>query len=177
MRCAERPLFSLAATLLLAAVALLTGACAGPSSYTYHYIPGRTATVNGAGIAEAPPRAPAAVQQAIAAGNRISGADYVFGGGHGDGAAEGFDCSGSTSYVLRAAGCLRGSSDSNGFRRYGVDGTGDWISVYARHGHVFLVVAGLRFDTGWTGYSRSGPRWTTRDRPADGYEIRHPDGL
>ena len=177
MSCAERSLFSWAALLLLAASALLTGACAGPSSYTYHYVPGRTATVNGEGLASAPPRAPAAVQAAIAAGNRISGAEYVFGGGHGDGAAEGFDCSGSTSYVLRAAGCLRGSSDSNGFCRYGADGTGDWISVYAKHGHVFLVVAGLRFDTGWTGDRRSGPRWTIRDRPADGYEVRHPAGL
>ena len=174
---AEGSFFSRSALLLLAVAALLTGACAGPRSYTYHYVPGRTATVDGSGIAEAPARAPAAVQAAIAAGNRISEADYVFGGGHGDGAAEGFDCSGSASYVLRAAGCLRGSTNSDGFRRYGAEGAGDWISVYARRGHVFLVVAGLRFDTGWTGHQHSGPRWTTRDRPADGYEIRHPTGL
>ena len=58
-----------------------------------------------------------------------------------------------------------------------MNGEGDWISVYARHGHVFLVVAGLRFDTGWTGASREGPRWTMRDRPADGCVVRHPEGL
>ena len=166
-----------AAKTLLAAAALSLGACAGPSSYSYHYVPGRTAIVNENGTAEAPPRAPAAVRAAIAAGNRISGADYVYGGGHGGPAAGGFDCSGSASYVLRAAGCLQGSSDSNGFRRYGADGSGDWISIYARPGHVFLVVAGLRFDTGWTGDRRSGPRWTTRDRPADGCVVRHPVGM
>ncbi len=152
-------------------------ACAGPTAYSYHYVPGRTAVVNGSGYATAPPRAPDAVRAAIAAGNRIAGADYVYGGGHGNGIGGGFDCSGSTSYVLEAAGCLRESSDSNGFLRYGENGEGDWISVYARPGHVFLVVAGLRFDTGWTGSGRSGPRWTTHDRPADGCVIRHPAGL
>ena len=177
MSCAQNPFCFRLAMLPLVAAALLTGACAGPASYSYHYVPGRTATVSADGTAEAPSRAPAAVRAAIAAGNRISGADYVYGGGHGTGAAEGFDCSGSASYLLRAAGCLRESSDSNGFRHYGAEGEGDWISIYARSGHVFLVVAGLRFDTGWTGHSHSGPRWTTRDRPADGYVIRHPNGF
>ena len=163
--------------LVLAAAALLAGACSGPAPYSYHYVPGRTAVVQRDGTAEAPPRAPAAVREAIKAGNRIAGADYVYGGGHGSGAAGGFDCSGSASYVLRAAGCLRESATSDGFCRYGENGEGDWISVYARSGHVFLVVAGLRFDTGWTGSSHSGPRWTTRDRPADGCVIRHPTGL
>jgi hypothetical protein len=65
---------------------------------------------------------------------------------------------------------------SNGFRNYGVRGEGEWISVWARKGHVFLVIAGLRFDTGWTGYPE-GVRWTTRSRPAKGHVIRHPSGL
>ncbi len=162
--------------LALALAAVLTAACAGPTRYTYQYVPGRTATLNRDGIAEAPNRAPGAVRAAIAAGNRIAGSEYVYGGGHGE-RSGGYDCSGATTYVLRAAGCLRGSSDSNGFRYYGQGGEGDWISVYARSGHVFLVVAGLRFDTGWTGASREGARWTTRDRPADGCVIRHPEGL
>ena len=160
----------------LVAAALLMGACAGPTSYSYHYVPGRTATVRADGTAVAPPRAPAVVQAAIAAGNRISGADYVYGGGHGASAGEGFDCSGSASYLLRAAGCLREPLTSDAFRHYGADGEGDWISIYAHPGHVFLVVAGVRFDTGWTGHAHSGPRWTTRDRPAGGYVIRHPPG-
>jgi hypothetical protein len=65
---------------------------------------------------------------------------------------------------------------SRGFRRYGQSGDGQWISVWARKGHVFLVVAGLRFDTGWNG-DGDGPRWTAKSRPARGYVIRHPSGL
>ena len=172
-----RPLLSAFVALLAGTLLLLVGGCSGPSSYSYHYVPGRTATVSSSGLAEAPPRAPRAVREAIAAGNRITGAAYVYGGGHGSGSGGGFDCSGSTSYVLRAAGVMRGSTNSRGFRGYGEHGEGDWISVYARNGHVFLVVAGLRFDTGWTGANREGPRWTTRSRPADGCVVRHPEGL
>ena len=66
---------------------------------------------------------------------------------------------------------------SDEFRDYGRGGEGDWIDVYARRGHVFLVIAGLRFDTGWNGGSHdTGPRWSTRSRPADGCVIRHPAG-
>ena len=150
--------------------------CAETPPYTYQYIPGRTATLAPDGTAVAPPRAPEPVQAAIAAGNEIAGTPYVYGGGHGRGGG-GIDCSGATSYVLRAAGRLRDSMPSEAFRRYGESGPGEWISVYARDGHVFLVVAGLRFDTGWTGVKSSGPRWTRRSRPADGCVIRHPSGL
>jgi hypothetical protein len=38
-----------------------------------------------------------------------------------------------------------------------------------------MAIAGLRFDTGWTG-GASGPRWTTRTRPTDGAVLRHPEG-
>ena len=124
--------------------------CAETPPYTYEYVPGRTATVAPDGTATTPPHAPAAVRAAIAAGNEIAGTPYVYGGGHGEG-RRGFDCSGATSYVLHAAGRLRDSMPSEGFRHYGQSGPGRWISVYARDGHVFLVVAGLRFDTGWTG--------------------------
>lgn len=154
---------------------MMTG-CASTPPYVYEYIPGRTATLAADGTAIAPSRAPAAVQAAISAGNEIAGSTYVYGGGHGGGLG-GFDCSGAASYVLRAAGRLRDSMPSDGFRRYGESGPGRWISVYARDGHVFLVVAGLRFDTGWTGYQNSGPRWTRRTRPADDCVIRHPPGL
>ncbi len=165
------------AALLLALFTVFTTACSGPTRYTYHYVPGKTATLHSDGLAEAPTRAPGAVRAAIVAGNRIAGSEYVYGGGHGGGGSGGYDCSGATSYVLRAAGCLRESSDSNGFRRYGSNGEGDWISVYARSGHVFLVIAGLRLDTGWTGAGHEGVRWTKRDRPADGCVVRHPAGL
>jgi hypothetical protein len=160
--------------LLLVSLSFLS-ACSGPS-YTYRHIPGRTAIVRD-GLAYAPPAAPAEVHAAVAAGNEIAGSAYVHGGGHG-GNASGFDCSGATSYVLRAAGLLEGSMPSRAFRRYGERGEGEWISVWARKGHVFLVVAGLRFDTGWNGNHSEGPRWTTRSRNGgSGCVIRHPRGF
>jgi len=159
--------------LLLCAVILLTG-CESPS-YVYRYVPGKTAALEG-GYAVAPPAAPERVKLAIAAANRIAGSPYRRGGGHGVGEDSAFDCSGSTSYVLRAAGLMATSMPSSGFRRFGESGAGEWISIYARRGHVFLVLAGLRYDTGWHG-EEEGPRWTTRSRPANGAVIRHPAGL
>lgn len=162
----------LLACLVLVLAAFLTG-CSSPH-YTYRYVPGKTATLVG-GYAVPPEDAPERVKVAIAAANRIVGSPYQYGGGHG-GASHGFDCSGTASHVLRAAGLLDSAMPSTAFRRYGEEGEGDWISIYARKGHVFLVVAGLRLDTGYTGEAE-GPRWTTRSRPAPGAVIRHPEGV
>jgi len=156
---------------------LLLAGCAGPRSWHYRYIPGQTATLEN-GIATAPARAPARVRAAIEAGNRIARLPYARGGGHGNRrgtVATAYDCSGATSYILREAGLLRGSMPSHGFRRYGEPGEGDWITVHARPGHVFLVIAGLRYDTGWKP-GPEGPGWTTRSRPLRGYRARHPEG-
>jgi hypothetical protein len=161
--------------LLLAACILVFPGCSTTPPYVYQYVPGRTATLQN-GCAVAPPEAPESVRAAIAAGNRIAGSPYRMGGGHArtfDGA---YDCSGVASFVLQAAGKLGSPMPSTGFRRYGRSGYGRWITVYARKGHVFLVVAGLRFDTGWSSGPR-GPKWTTKTRPARGYVVRHPPGL
>ncbi|MHA3774601.1 peptidoglycan endopeptidase [Verrucomicrobiota bacterium sgz303538] len=168
------PYRSALALLFLALIALFAG-CAGPAPYKYKYIPGRTAILRN-GYAIAPRSAPQAVHVAIAAGNRIAGLPYAYGGGHGSGIDTAYDCSGAASYVLQATGRLRGTLPSTGFRRYGSGGEGKWISIYARKDHTFLVVAGLRFDTGWTG-GPSGPQWTTRSRPTKGSVVRHPPGL
>ncbi|MEQ1858910.1 MAG: peptidoglycan endopeptidase [Chthoniobacteraceae bacterium] len=157
---------------LLACAAFFAG-CSSPS-YTYRYVPGKTATLVG-GYAAAPEKAPERVKIAIAAANGIVGSPYVYGGGHGRGGA-GFDCSGTASHVLIAAGLLDSPTPSRGFRSYGRSGSGEWISVYARKGHVFLVIAGLRLDTGYNGEGE-GPRWSTRSRPAKGAVIRHPVGV
>src|SRR5687768_7648886 len=138
-----------AALVCYAALVLLSG-CASPPPYVYEYVPGRTAVISN-GYAVPPPLAPREVHLALAAGNRISGLPYAYGGGHGRDLAMGYDCSGAASYVLREAGLLRDSMPSKGFRRYGESGLGEWISIYARKNHVFLVIAGLRFDTGYTG--------------------------
>lgn len=158
---------------LLPLLALLAG-CGCPG-YTYRYVPGKTAHKAG-GYAVAPPEAPPQVHAAIAAGNRIAGLPYGYGAGHGNGEDTAYDCSGAASYVLRNAGLMSGVRTSRGFRNYGEAGPGEWITVWAKRGHVFMSVAGLRFDTGWT-KGPKGPQWTTRDRPADGCVMRHPAGL
>ena len=106
----------------------------------------------------------------------VAGLPYAWGGGHAHSIDRGYDCSGAASYVLQATGRLDGAMPSAAFRRYGESGAGEWISLYARRDHVFLVVAGLRFDTGYGGGAK-GPQWTTRSRPADGSVLRHPPGL
>jgi len=153
---------------------LLLAGCGCPG-YTYRYVPGRTAEVRG-GYASAPPAAPPEVHAAIAAGNRIAGLPYGYGAGHGQGEDTAYDCSGAASYVLRGAGKLRAAETSGSFRQYGEPGPGEWITIYAKKGHVFMSVAGLRYDTGYTGGPK-GPQWTMRDRPADGCVMRHPVGL
>jgi hypothetical protein len=157
--------------------ALFLAGCGSPP-YVYHYVPGRTAVVCD-GYAVAPPSAPAEVQAAVAAGNRIAGLPYRYGAGHVPGVVDtAYDCSGAASFLLAGAGRLDEPTTSLALRSYGEPGPGRWISIYARRDHVFLVVAGLRFDTGWTGGSGNrGPRWTTKSRPTDGSVIRHPEGL
>ncbi|MEO7318868.1 MAG: peptidoglycan endopeptidase [Chthoniobacteraceae bacterium] len=155
--------------------ALFLAGCAGPAPYVYRYVPGKTATLRD-GYAIAPPEAPEPVQTAIAAGNRIAGLPYAWGGGHARSIDSGYDCSGSASYLLQAAGRLNSAMPSKAFRRYGESGPGEWISIYARRDHVFLVVAGLRFDTGWVKGTR-GPQWSTKSRPTKGAALRHPRGL
>lgn len=150
------------------------GGCSAPR-YDYRYVPGKTASLND-GRAVAPPNAPNAVRAAIDAGNRIAGLPYCYGAGHCKGIDSAYDCSGAASYVLREAGLLDGVCTSTEFRTFGHAGEGKWITVYARKGHVFLSVAGLRFDTGWT-RRQEGPRWTTLSRPAEGTVLRHPSGL
>jgi hypothetical protein len=163
-------------TRFLSVVVLLLffAGCESPR-YDYLYVPGKTAVLRD-GIAFAPPDAPPQVLAAVAAGNRIAGLPYRYGGGRVDGVDSGYDCSGAMSYVLRGAGLLRGTTTSRGFRSYGEPGEGEWINVYARKGHVFLSVAGLRFDTGYT-RGPEGPQWTTLSRPAPGAVVRHPRGL
>lgn len=144
-----------------------------PVSYRFDH--GRTAMIKN-GIAYAPKGAPAAVKRAIAAGNRLQGKPYKWGGGHARHNDSGYDCSGTTSYVLREAGLMKGSTTSKGFFNYGRKGQGKWITVYVRNGHVFMTVAGLRLDTGGPG-GRSGPRWKTATRPGRGHVMRHPAGF
>lgn len=144
-----------------------------PVSYRFDY--GRTAMLKD-GLAYAPRSAPPAVKRAIAAGNRLQGKPYKWGGGHARHNDSGYDCSGSVSYVLRESGLIKGSIPSKGYFKYGKKGEGDWITIYIRNGHVFMTVAGLRLDTGGPG-GESGPRWKTATRQGKGHVMRHPAGL
>ena len=118
---------------------------------------GQVARVLPSGIAVAPAGAPAAVQQIIAAGNRIARTKYVWGGGHRRWEDRGYDCSGSVSYALYGAALLDTPLVSGELARWGDAGPGQWVTIYANAGHVYMIVAGLRFDT--SGQRRAGTRW------------------
>jgi len=133
------------------------------------------AVVGPDGLAVAPASAPPAVKAVIAAANRIVGKPYKYGGGHGKWEDTGYDCSGSDSYALHGGGLLNRPMTSGEFESYGDAGPGAWITIYGSGGHSYLVVAGLRFDTGFHP-PPSGPQWSTKMRPSDGYVARHPVG-
>jgi cell wall-associated NlpC family hydrolase len=131
--------------------------------------------INTGGLVQPPPGAPAAVAQVIAAGNAIATLPYIYGGGHGSFHANGYDCSGSVSYALAAAGLVSSPLDSSQFMTWGDPGPGRWITVYANPGHVWMEVAGWRFDT--VALSEGGTRWTRGGGEFAGFVVRHPPGL
>ncbi len=141
---------------------------------SYRFESGRTALLKD-GLAYAPRNAPTAVKRAIAAGNRLQGKPYKWGGGHARQKDSGYDCSGTVSYVLREAGLMKGSIPSRSYFGYGKKGEGKWITIYTRKGHVFMTVAGLRLDTGGPG-GESGPLWKPETRQVRGHVMRHPAG-
>ncbi|MEA2254949.1 MAG: peptidoglycan DL-endopeptidase RipB [Solirubrobacteraceae bacterium] len=126
------------------------------------------------GTAIAPADAPQAVQDVIRSGNVIATTPYLWGGGHGAWASKGYDCSGSVSFALAGAGLLNAPLTSGLLAGWGAPGPGRWITIYANGGHVFMEVAGLRFDTG--ALSGSGTRWQPTRRDTTGFVARHPPG-
>ena len=131
--------------------------------------------INTGGMVQAPPGAPAAVREVIAAGNAIATLPYVYGGGHASFHADGYDCSGSVSYALAAAGLVTSPLTSGAFESWGDPGPGRWITVYANAGHVWMEVAGWRFDT--VALAEGGTRWSRGGGEVSGYVVRHPPGL
>ena len=136
---------------------------------------GRGVTVSG-GYAQTPPGAPRAVEQAVAGGNTIARFPYRWGGGHGSFIDDAYDCSGSVSYALAAAGMLDAPLASGDLTGWGEPGRGRWITVYANAGHVYMEVGGLRFDTSGRA-GRRGSRWQNARRSGRGFEARHWPGL
>lgn len=129
------------------------------------------------GRAVAPAGAPAAVKATIAAANQIVNRPYVWGGGHLAWASRGYDCSGAVGYALHGAGMLDRTMVSGQLESWGVGGVGRWITVYANAEHVYMVVAGLRFDTRDDPPETSGPRWHMARAEPPGFIARHPAGL
>ncbi len=138
-------------------------------------VSGDCAYVQGS-IACAPANAPQVVKEAIWALNTIQTKPYRWGGGHATFNDIGYDCSGTVSFMLHHAGLLDEPTPSREMMAWGESGPGRWITVYARPGHVFAVIAGLRIDT--TGRrAEEGPRWRAEFRNAAGFIARHPPGL
>ena len=133
------------------------------------------AQVLGNGIALPPLEAPSAVKAIFEAGNTIARSPYKWGGGHGKWQDNGYDCSGSVSYALAAAGLLDRPLASGPLMSWGRPGPGRWITIWSNPGHVFMTVAGVRFDTVARG--QTGSRWIDADVSTKGYVARHPEGL
>src|SRR3954453_23760245 len=152
-------------------------------------VPGEIAKLLPDGSAAAPAGAPAEVQDAIFAANKIQDKPYIYGGGHRRFKARGYDCSGTVSYALNGGGLLRSPLDSSSFMSWGAKGRGAWITVFTNPGHAYAVIAGLRLDTSRAAMPsravknvaktafENGPRWRPTQRPSRGFRARHPLGF
>jgi hypothetical protein len=135
-------------------------------------VPGRKARLRN-GLAIAPKRAPRRVKRVIWAANEIAtGKGYCWGGGHGNFNSRCYDCSGAASYALRGGNFVKGSMPSTGYFGWGRRGRGNWITVFTNSGHMYITVAGLRFDTGQV--SGRGPSWSNQMRSDSGFRKRRP---
>ena len=174
MKTPVRKLISCAAFFLFTAGIGLAGSfpSSGPT------VPGNEARLRG-GLALAPANAPVSVKRAIWAANELRTKPYRYGGGHRSFHDSGYDCSATVSYALAGAGLVSAPLSSKELRAYGSRGQGKWITVYARNGHAFAVIAGLRLDTTspHNPSRRWAPRWQPTPRMPFGFEARHPIGL
>jgi cell wall-associated NlpC family hydrolase len=138
------------------------------------------ASVNGItldtnGMVQPPADAPLAVKRMIAAGNAIATLPYIYGGGHASFQADGYDCSGSVSYVLAAAGLVTSPMVSGQFDDWGDPGPGKWVTIYSNADHVWMTIAGWRFDT--VAQAETGTRWARGGGEFAGFDVEHPPGL
>jgi hypothetical protein len=181
-----------------------TGAC---EAADVTLIPGDKARILPDGDAEAPADAPPAVQDMIAAGNRVNHYPYSYAGGHGavaqtmnqttpdpaaypgeqENGGPGYDCSSATDYVLYGGGfgqtLLQNQAPaSTTLESVGDPGPGRWVTIYANPQHAYIEVAGIYLDTA-AGEGKppnpppTGPRWTQTGTGPAGFVARHPPGL
>jgi hypothetical protein len=152
--------------------------------------PGTRTRVLASGLAAAGEGAPRAVKAMVAAGNRLYGSAYLYGGGHGaslDALQGAYDCSSAVSYLLHWGGVLGSSAlDSSALALYGQPGPGRYVTIYANPSHAFVYVAGLRLDTvedpaydSGPNAGRPGARWRVSPTVPGwaAWTVRHPAGL
>jgi hypothetical protein len=159
--------------------------CAPGAASGVPLTPGERARLLSDGLAAAPSQAPLPVKGMIAAGNQIVGKPYLYGGGHGlplSEVAPAYDCSSSVEHLLYGGGLLPAMFDapSGALETFGQPGPGRWVTLYANSDHVFMYVAGLRWDThnaAGPGDGTSGIGWHPLIRSSAGFVARHPRGL
>ncbi|HEX4034121.1 MAG TPA: peptidoglycan-binding protein [Solirubrobacteraceae bacterium] len=134
-----------------------------------------TSTTDGAVSSTVPGYVQNAISEMIAAADNIATLPYIWGGGHGSWVSPGYDCSGSVSYVLHAAGLLSVPEDSSALMSYGAPGPGQYITIYANAGHAWMTIDGRRFDT--VALSEDGSRWGDGGGEFAGFVVRHPVGF
>ena len=166
-------------------ISVISPACGAGGAGAVQTTSGRRATLLANDEAAAPASAPAAVKGIIAAGNQIVGKPYVYGGGHGlplSQIAPDYDCSSSVAHLLWGGGLLPVQTDMTAaqFEHWGQPGPGRWVTIYASANHVYMYVAGLRWDT----HNAAGPDdglpgigWHPLVREDAGFVVRHPAGL
>jgi cell wall-associated NlpC family hydrolase len=134
------------------------------------------------GKAYAPSCAPLRVKYAIRNANSIRKKPYVWGGGHAYPWSQaapdnqrGYDCSGAVSWALHGANAISRPKTSGQLAHWGEPGarSNRWINVYANSSHVYMKIAGLRFDTS----GGPGPRWHSDSRSSSGFAKRHKNNL
>jgi hypothetical protein len=165
--------------------ALPAASCAMPVGGPLPITHGPRAVLEPDDLAAAPADAPVAVKGMIAAGNEIVGKPYVYGGGHGlplSEVAPSYDCSSSVAHLLWGGGLLPSTADMTAaeFERWGLPGPGQWVTLYASSDHVFIYVAGVRWDTHNAAGPDDGPSgigWHPLVREDAGFVARHPAGL
>jgi hypothetical protein len=161
------------------------GACGVGEAAAVPLTAGDRATLLRSGLAAAPQAAPPAVKEMIAAGNQIVGKPYDYGAGHGlplSEIATAYDCSSSVEHLLFGAAMLpvTYAAPSGELESFGLPGPGRWVTLYASADHVFMYVAGLRWDThnaAGAGDGSTGIGWHPLVRSAAGFVARHPVGL
>jgi cell wall-associated NlpC family hydrolase len=133
-------------------------------------------SIGGNGTIPIPTDVPEAVQKVIAGANAIADFPYVYGGGHASFVDNAYDCSGSVSYALAAAGLLSEPETSGTLESWGAPGPGRYITVFANAGHTYMYVDGMLYDTaGRSGVYAS--RWQVGAVDNSGYVERHWPGL